>query len=680
MRYRPDIDGLRALAVLPVVLFHAGFSWFGGGYIGVDVFFVISGFLITSLIAEEIREERFSLISFYERRIRRIFPALFAVILFSCIAALGLYFPLQFVDFTKSILATTIFASNMYFWRSSGYFEGPTHEFPLLHTWSLSVEEQFYIVFPLLLIIIHRWSKQRWIMWLALIAIVSFALSVWGITNKPRATFYIAPTRAWELLLGSLLALRAFPQIQDRLTRELSSIAGLGLIAWSIFAFTADTPFPGINALFPCVGAALLIHSGESGPTAARDFLCTKPLVFIGLISYSLYLWHWPLLVFAESWKIDKLTEFDKIAVIGLSFLAAVLSWKFVEMPFRKRGGFITKKILFSTAACTMAFAVVFGVLALSFNGWPGRFPALANEIASYTLSKNARTPDCLGGLERKNWIPVTNACHYGANVAARYAVWGDSHADGMVNAIGKVAERHNEAALFFGLIACPPILGINRMNSDYARDGNCAKYNDQVAQFLIGNDKIDTVILVARYALYIEGGTVDFGPVQDRANAYLITNEDASVNDLPGRKALFRIQLTETINRLVKAGKRTVLVYPVPETGYNIPTALARLVVTGKDPNEFTRPKDFFLRRQQFVFDVLDGLGNSSQIIRIHPHRALCDDKNCIVYSDGKPLYHDENHLSLAGVERIAPLFESLFMRTGSKPAKSQSEISITY
>jgi peptidoglycan/LPS O-acetylase OafA/YrhL len=667
MRYRPDIDGLRALAVLPVVLFHAGFAWFGGGYIGVDIFFVISGFLITSLIAEEIREKRFSIISFYERRIRRIFPALFAGIFFSFIAALGLYFPLQLVDFAKSILATSIFASNMYFWRSSGYFEAPSHEIPLLHTWSLSVEEQFYIAFPLLLIIIHRWSKQRWIMWLALIAIVSFALSVWGIANKPRATFCIAPTRVWELLLGSLLALRAFPPMQNRLARELSSLAGFGLITWSIFAFSADTPFPGVNALFPCVGAALLIYSGDSGPTATHDVLRIKPLVFIGLISYSLYLLHWPLLVFAQSWKIDKLTDVDKIAVIGLSLLAAALSWKFVEMPFRKRDGLITKKMLFFVAACMMAFEIVFGVLALSFNGWPGRFPALANELALTSLSKNARAFDCLGGLERKDWIPLANACRYGANVAARYAVWGDSHGDAMINAIGKVAERHNEAVLFFGLIACPPILGINRANADYARDGNCAKYNDQVVQFLIANDKIDTVILIARYALYVEGGTVGFGPVEERAKTYLITNEDASVKDLPERKVLFRTQMSKTINRLASAGKQIVIVYPTPETGYNIPTTLARLTLGGKDPNEFARPVDYYFRRQEFIFNVLDGLEHSSQLIRIYPHRKLCDEKNCIVYAEGKSLYFDENHLSLAGAELVAPLFEPLFKQARS-------------
>ena len=211
MRYRKDIDGLRALAVVPVVLFHAGVKAFSGGFIGVDVFFVISGYLITSLIVGEIEQGRFSIIRFYERRVRRIFPALFTLLIFVSVAASRLMMPKQFDEFATSVFATALFISNIVFWKEGGYFAEPAIEKPLLHTWSLAVEEQFYIAFPLFLFIVHRWLKGRWIAWLAPLVFASFAIGVWGVAHKPSATFYLAPTRAWELLLGSLLAVRAIP-------------------------------------------------------------------------------------------------------------------------------------------------------------------------------------------------------------------------------------------------------------------------------------------------------------------------------------------------------------------------------------------------------------------------------------------------------------------------------------
>ena len=257
------------MAVVPVVFYHAGVPGFGGGFVGVDVFFVISGYLITSLISEEIRQGRFSIVTFYERRVRRIFPALVLVLSVSSVLATWLLLPGQFNSFAKSLFATMFFASNVLFWRETGYFAAPASEQPLLHTWSLAVEEQFYVVFPLVLIVIHRWLKGRWVAWLAPLAILSFALSVWGVGHKPGATFYLAPTRAWELLLGSLLALEAFPRLPNRLLMEVLAAVGLGLIAWGVVELSATSPFPGLNALYPCLGAALVIYSGQATPTYA---------------------------------------------------------------------------------------------------------------------------------------------------------------------------------------------------------------------------------------------------------------------------------------------------------------------------------------------------------------------------------------------------------------------------
>ncbi len=391
MEYRRDIDGLRALAVVPVVLFHAGVPGFSGGFVGVDVFFVISGYLITLLIAREITEGSFTIAGFYERRVRRIIPALFAVLLVSTVLATRLFLPDQLRDFSKSLVATVLFSSNVFFWREAGYFAAPAAEKPLLHTWSLAVEEQFYIAFPIALLIIHKWLGQRWVAWLAPAALASFALSVWGVIHAPGATFYLAPTRAWELLIGALLALGAIPRPKRRYAIELGAIVGLALIAWAVFGLSRETPFPGLNALYPCVGAALLLHAGEASFAGLRDRACWRhrPLVAIGLISYSLYLWHWPLLVFAQYVRVFELTLAERLVVVCIAGLAAALSWRFVERPFRSRSGSITRKQLATATAMCAAILVGAGFANYVLSSRSTRLPAEVARIASYAEFAN---------------------------------------------------------------------------------------------------------------------------------------------------------------------------------------------------------------------------------------------------------------------------------------------------
>lgn len=293
LKYRADIDGLRAIAVLVVIFFHAGIPGFSGGFVGVDVFFVISGFLITSIIVNEIDEGKFSIARFYERRIRRIFPALFPVIVFTVVAGAFLYDFVSFKELGKSIVATTLFSSNIHFWHQAGYFDTESIRKPLLHTWSLAVEEQFYIVFPLLLLAINRFGKKLYLPWLLGIGLLSLFASIYGIYSNPSVTFYMVPTRAWELLAGSILALQRIPLLKSNSYRNLFSVTGFGLICYSVVCYTEATLFPGANALAPVIGASLIIYSGmEGGASTVKKFLSVKPLVSIGLISYSLYLWH----------------------------------------------------------------------------------------------------------------------------------------------------------------------------------------------------------------------------------------------------------------------------------------------------------------------------------------------------------------------------------------------------
>lgn len=332
MIYRREIDGLRALAVVPVILFHAGLSTFSGGFVGVDVFFVISGYLITSILLADLERGDFSIARFYERRARRILPALFLVMACCIPFAWAWMLPDEWHDFSQSLVAVVLFVSNILFWREEGYFAPVAELKPLLHTWSLAVEEQYYLLFPLFLLVAWRLGPRRVLLMIVGIALLSLAASEWASRIAAGANFYLAPTRAWELLAGSIcaFALRGrAPGANDWL-----GLSGIVLILLAIFAFDEKTPFPGLYALVPVVGTALIVLFGGPGSRTAR-LLGLRPLVGIGLVSYSAYLWHQPLFAFA---RLQGLGEPPMVLMLALAVLAmglAWLSWRFVERPFR---------------------------------------------------------------------------------------------------------------------------------------------------------------------------------------------------------------------------------------------------------------------------------------------------------------------------------------------------------
>ena len=334
MKYRPEIDGLRAMAVLPVILFHAGFELFSGGFVGVDVFFVISGYLITTtILIEEIENKRFSIVNFYERRARRILPALFFVMLI-CIPFAWLWMlPNQMKDFSQSLVAVSLFASNIFFWRESGYFAAAAEEKPLLHTWSLAVEEQYYLLFPIFLILAWRFGKNRVFWMIVLMAAISLLLSEWGWRNKATANFYLAPTRAWELFAGSIAAFVVHKQVKKN---NFLATLGLAAIVFSIFFYDENTPFPSVYALAPVLGVVFLVLYADKETIAAK-LLSTKGLIGIGLISYSAYLWHQPLFAFARIRSIEHPSVLLMSALSLISFVLAYFSWRYIEKPFRDK-------------------------------------------------------------------------------------------------------------------------------------------------------------------------------------------------------------------------------------------------------------------------------------------------------------------------------------------------------
>ena len=381
--YRREIDGLRALAVLPVILFHAGFSSFGGGYVGVDVFFVISGYLITRLIAAELDAGRFSLWDFYERRARRILPALFAVVLACLPFAWAWMLPAELKNFAQSLVGVALFASNVLFWRETGYFAPAAEEKPLLHTWSLAVEEQYYLAFPLFLMVAWRFGRDPVFYLVAAAALVSLVLAELTVRDAPDAAFYLPHTRAWELLAGSLCALG-----QRRLsTRAHDGLAllGLALIVGSVFMFDATTPMPSLLALAPVGGAALVVLFAQSGTLAAR-LLGTPILVGIGLVSYSAYLWHFPLFAFA---RLRELPIDSAAFMLSLSVLALALgsvTWRFVERPFRHARGRAAPSLLPGRLPIFAASGAMMGALVgigLAVNATDVRYQRYSPELAS---------------------------------------------------------------------------------------------------------------------------------------------------------------------------------------------------------------------------------------------------------------------------------------------------------
>ena len=392
MEYRREIDGLRAIAVLPVILFHAGFEGFSGGYVGVDIFFVISGYLITTIILSEKEKGTFSLTNFYERRARRILPALFVVMAVCFPFAWLFLLPRDFSDFSQSLVAVPLFSSNILFWMETGYFDTAAEYKPLLHTWSLAVEEQYYVLFPLLLMFMWRYRK-RWIFGsIIVIGVFSLMLAQWGAFNKPSATFFLLPMRAWELMVGASVAFyslygtsyTAFVDAQKRYSNILSSL-GLLLICLSIVFFDESTPFPSFYTLIPVLGVALIIYCSSYATLIGRILGC-KFLVGIGLLSYSLYLWHQPILAFVKYAMFDYTFGEGVIALALLTiFILSYLSWKYEEKPFRSRTRFSTKQIFSFSAVLSLLFISV-GVYGHLNDGFKNRDIGLNTKKNNCTL------------------------------------------------------------------------------------------------------------------------------------------------------------------------------------------------------------------------------------------------------------------------------------------------------
>ncbi|MEJ1968879.1 MAG: acyltransferase family protein [Rhizomicrobium sp.] len=648
LRYRADIDGLRAVAVVPVVLYHFGVRGFGGGFVGVDIFFVISGYLITGLIFAELRGQSFSVLRFYERRIRRIFPALFAVIVASLAAGTVVLFPRDLLRLAESAAATTVFGSNFDFWQQAGYFDVGAELKPLLHTWSLAVEEQFYVVFPALLYVLHSRRRATLLGLVVALGVFSFAASLWAVGRAPTAAFYLAPFRTWELMLGAVLALGQFPAPRSRLAGEAISLAGLAAIAWAVLTFTIATPFPGANALFPCAGAAALIYAGGA-ETLTRRLLSSPPLVGIGLISYSLYLWHWPIHVFADYASGRPAAAIETAALIALSFALGYLSWRHIERPFR--GPAIPRRTIFLLAGLAIATTLVLCGALFALQGLPQRFTPDIRRIFAEADDSEPRRHDCFNRTAED--VAAGRICAIGDTRAASpsFVLWGDSHADAILPAVADAARRAGRKGLFVAHGRCPPLLLLSLTDEP---TGRCAQLN-AAALALIRRDRIGEVVLAARWPYYDQG--TGFGPDASEVR-HLIDLAPAAPHDADQHAAFARV-LERTIRALGHV--KIVLVATVPEPGFDVPQVLARDALHHLAADR--RPtRDGYAVRNAFVLRDFADLRRRYAVTVVDPAAALCATGRCTLARDGRPLYVDHHHLSALGALTLAPLFDPAF------------------
>ncbi len=612
-KYRPDIDGLRAAAVLPVLFFHLGIGLAPGGFVGVDIFFVISGYLITGLISAEMHEGTYSITKFYVRRARRIFPALFFMCAVTALLVLLFCLPSDARRFSNALAAATLFGSNIYFYLTADYFAAAAETQPLLHTWSLAVEEQFYIFFPLFLLLVRRYFGRRERLVMVALALASLALSIWLVRTDKAAAFYLLHSRAWELLLGGLLALGVFPAVRSRMLAGGLGLVGLALIAGSVLFYRESMPFPGLAALAPCVGAALLIHTGKDASLLTAQALSLGPVRFIGLISYSLYLWHWPVAVISRyaafwyGWDPD--LKAHKLAVLALSFAAAVLSWHFVERPFRQRPYRLGSAAVLSASGATMAALVAAALVVqpLSQRFW--QLPESAQRVlatldyrpanAKRSCFLNPKTND-LRFFDQANCLAVSNT-------KENWLLIGDSHAADLWTGLSEVNPEIN---LMQGTgSGCKPLL-------DIGGERRCIELMRFLFTDFIPKHRFDVILLSARW------GSGNIADVRRTASA------------------------------LKPYAKRVVVLGPHVEYKQDLPWLLAASMLKD-DPSVVERARLGKQKQTDKLFAEQlrrDGIGYVSL------YGALCPEGKCqVTDEEGLPLAFDYGHLTASGSTFVA-------------------------
>ena len=616
MKYRADIDGLRAIAVCTVVLYHAHLG-FSGGYVGVDVFFVISGFLISSILLKRIQDGGFSYLDFWKRRIRRLVPALAALTVATALVGPFILLPEHLKDLGYAVVAQPLLLANVYYWRVvlNGYFGDPPEIRPLLHTWSLGVEEQFYLFFPLFLVVLCKFTKSRKKMALPVGFALVFTLLLSAVLTKDKHVFsyFNLPTRTWEFLLGTLLAFYNAP-LKNRILRELFSLSGLALVFYSALSFDSTTVFPGTAALVPCLGTALLIWAQGNGPTLTKQVLSWPPIVKTGLISYSVYLWHWPVIAYTEYLGFIQGSFLAGVQII-VSFALGYLSWLFIETPFRKKKFLASNPVTWGIAVGYAGFCFLFGALMHFTAGFESQWnPKVLNLMAAPTDIKYGLVTDPEATSPRFNILGAKE------KEEIDFLLWGDSHAMSLGAAFNFLGEELNHKGIQISHAGKPPL----SKSAIGKQTAESEKTLFSLALQQVKKSKIETVFFAARWSLY--------------------TAQD------------FESRLQQTAKAFQELDCRVVLITDIPEQTRAVPRALAL---------QTRFPQIPFQNLSSDSYNTM--YGETNRIINSIPH---CDvfqpEKEVLKWTslerDGRALYHDEDHLTDTGalllVDQLRPFF----------------------
>ena len=669
--YRSEIDGIRAIAIASVVLFHGWGSAFPGGYVGVDIFFVISGYLITSIIFSEMKEDKFTYLTFYARRARRILPALLAMILVTTIAAFLLFLPDDLIEYGKLVIYTLLFGSNFRLAAEPGYFHHSMQENPLLHMWSLSVEEQFYLVWPTLLALMLRFLPERKhrqaVLGLCVLSLVTaeVLVHIW-----PRSAFFHLPTRGWELLAGALLAMGFIPRIASKAVAESLSAIGLALMIAPLFLYDKETPFPGLAALVPVLGCALVIYSTENERTRVATLLSWKPIVFIGLISYSLYLWHWPIFAFTSYELLRPLTFLEGFLCVLVALSAAIFSWRFIEQPFRRRAKRPSaapahpKFIFIPSIGRAGQFALVLTAMIIACGSF-----FQESKGAAWRLDAEARRvmdkvrKDLAQCVPENRGRPNLLECEYGDR-PADLVLWGDSHALHYLPLVATIYDRGT--ALITG--GCPPVQDAQLIEkSGKPTNPYCKKNNEFVMERILAL-KPKIVVIASRWTQIEE---LPYGS-ESKPTVYLATETSAPTRE--ASRETFSHKLYQTVSTLTAAGIKVVLMGQVPE----MLLSPARCFMPFRQPSwgdcgSVTRSEAN--RRQLYVNSTLKALAdNRHGVFFFSPFPEYCDNTYCYAIKDRVLHYVDNDHINLDGALFLVDAFRSALPEAFRLPGVAHS------
>lgn len=636
MRYRPEIQGLRAIAIVPVLVYHAGFSWLPAGFFGVDVFFVISGYLITNILLEEIKTNNFSFINFYKRRIRRLLPVLLVVLYFTIVAGVLLFPASRLEELSQSIIAVLAFVSNIYFFNTINYFSVSAEQIPLLHTWSLAIEEQFYLFFPIVLLFFKKKSEKALLFIILLCTVASLSIAIYLVEKQSNSmAFYFIISRGWELLIGSVTAV-----VLRNYSFQIKHLDTLGILCIVLPMLFAPKSFghPSFMTVVPVLGTALIILNSNKSSLVFK-LLTRNSLIYIGALSYSLYLWHQPVFSFTRFLTIGELSAVQVTIAFLITVLFSVFSYKYIELNFNKKS-YIKDSFFYPLILAGSVLLVVLCSLTIINKGFPERI--------NTSLSLPKSSPDAKAcHLQKGEHFDETKICRSNTTRTST-AVLGDSHAIELSYVIGNKLRKNNDGVTHLTYSACAPSLL-------YAIKGKeaCFQWLNESVEYLVKNDEIQTVVLAFRYSGHIFGTKEIYEQDFKEAKLEFVDkskNATGEKLDNVTRSFLF------LINKLLESNKKLIIVLPIPEHKAHIDTFITPSpVFTQLNDNTLFEALTLieYKTRNNYIRELITGLSDEN-ISVIDPIASLCDEVYCAIGDKTQLYYYDSHHLSIAGATKL--------------------------